>query len=370
MYLPHTGGVERYSFLLSGELAGRGFDVFVVASSCDGEPAETADERGVRIFRVPGVTVASGRLPIPFPSGIQRKLRKALSGYAEVRVLIQTNLYLLSAIGARFAEKNGFPSAVIIHGANTVCTGNSLTDRLEHRYERAIAAYERRTGARFAAVSKAGAVFAGSLGCRAEEIAYNSPDPAELAAVSPDRYSLREKHGLPDDAVIFTFSGRLIREKGVLPLAEAFRRIREQDPRAFLIIAGSGPLYDALNSRHHPGMILTGQLSHADMLSVFRQTDCLILPSDAEGLPTVVLEAAACGAYVITAPYGGMPEAVELSGNGRVMDGNSAEDIFLACADYMEKCSGSGEARTPAFRLSWTETADALLRLTEPKNSL
>lgn len=338
MYPPHVGGVERYSYFLAGELAGRGFDVTVIAGAADGESPMSVDDRGISVFRVPGISLASGRFPLSFPSGIWRKLEKKLSSFSEVFFIIQTNLYLLSLRGAFFASRHGYRSVVLIHGSNYVCLGKSVIDRTENFYERLIARIECRIGTRFAAVSGASAEFAKKkLVCPVEAIAYNAVDLCEITAASADEYDLQRKHLIPANAVVFTFSGRLIREKGILQLLDAFRKVRELYSQAVLVVAGSGPLYDLISKDLPSGVILTGQLQHKSMLSVFKQTDCFLLPSDSEGFPTTVLEAAACGAYVITSPFGGMPEAVELTHRGSVMSGNSSEDIFQACCSFLEK---------------------------------
>lgn len=367
VYLPHMGGVERYSFYISEELKKRGYGVFVVTNTVDNEPLYSTDDRGVEVIRIRGMSLAGDRLPISLPSCAWKKLKNKLVNYSDVYVIAQTNLYLLSCLGIRFAKRNGYKSTVIIHGSNYVCLNNGIVDKVEHAYEHAIAALERRNNTNFIAVSKASAAFAEKIGCHPECIAYNAIDYNSIEACCVSDFDIYNNLGIDRNSVVFTFAGRLIKEKGVLQLVKAFEMLNRKYPYTVLVIAGSGPLSELLHSCAGKAVYFTGQLPHNSMISVFKQTACFVLPSDSEGFPTTVLEAAACGDYVIAAPYGGMPEAVELVGNGFVMNGNSAEDIFEACRMYIEARVNEKQKEKHEDRVfykeqfSWLTTTDKIL---------
>ncbi|MGB9961592.1 glycosyltransferase family 4 protein [Halobacterium sp. MBLA0001] len=97
------------------------------------------------------------------------------------------------------------------------------------------------------------------------------------------------------DGEVVLFVGRLV--EGKLPgdaVAAVSRLARNRDVKLF--VAGEGALRSELEDEH---VEFLGQLPYKEMPSVYRSADVLILPSRAEGLPRVVLEAMASGVPVV-----------------------------------------------------------------------
>ena len=93
--------------------------------------------------------------------------------------------------------------------------------------------------------------------------------------------------------VVLTYVGSLTSRKNILPLVRYVAKSTEFS----LVVCGQGPLADALVSEvrnsERGAILYAGQLLSPD--SVVRMSDLLVLPSSAEGLPLVVLEAARLG---------------------------------------------------------------------------
>jgi glycosyltransferase involved in cell wall biosynthesis len=137
-----------------------------------------------------------------------------------------------------------------------------------------------------------------------------SAQPATPAA----RAAWRAQEGLDPDAVVFTSVGRLEPQKNPFLLMRAFAELR--DPRARLLLAGSGSLADSvaawvrvhgLDHRIH----LLGLRN--DVSACLAASDIFVLASDWEGHPLAVMEAMTAGLPVIATAVGGVPELV---GNG------------------------------------------------------
>ncbi len=117
------------------------------------------------------------------------------------------------------------------------------------------------------------------------------------------------------------FASRLLGEKGIRELVEAFEQVRQQAPDTELWIAGKvyppNPTsltpdeVEALAQR--PGIRLLGHVE--DMAGLFEQVDIVALPSYREGTPKVLLEAAACGLPIVATDIPGC--------RGLVVDGES-----------------------------------------------
>jgi lipopolysaccharide/colanic/teichoic acid biosynthesis glycosyltransferase len=144
----------------------------------------------------------------------------------------------------------------------------------------------------------------------------NGIDAALFApATAQQRAAARRSAGIPADARVIGFVGRLVGDKGVRELVEAWGRIREQFPDAHLLLVGGVEERDAVppatlarirgDARVHE----TGWLD--DPRPLYAAMDLLALPSYREGFPTVPLEAAACGLPVVATRVPGCTDAVE-----------------------------------------------------------
>lgn len=115
------------------------------------------------------------------------------------------------------------------------------------------------------------------------------------------REEIREKYGLSKDDFIIGFCGRLVRDKGIVELAEAIKLLteRHQDKPLKLFVIGYPEKRDALpdetldflKSSDH--VVFTGKVNYSEIQNYYSVMDAFILPSYREGFPTVALEASA-----------------------------------------------------------------------------
>jgi glycosyltransferase involved in cell wall biosynthesis len=142
-----------------------------------------------------------------------------------------------------------------------------------------------------------------------------SSNGVDVERFQPGPSNLRERLGLPSDAHVVGFVGRLTRDKGLPELVEAFDAILAAKPDAHLLLVGwLDAAEDALGHdlrsriRKHPRIHSTGFV--ADTAPYYRAMDVMVLPTWREGFPNVVLEAAASGIPVITTLSTGSRDAV------------------------------------------------------------
>jgi glycosyltransferase involved in cell wall biosynthesis len=130
----------------------------------------------------------------------------------------------------------------------------------------------------------------------------------------PARLEARSKHGILLDAIVIGFVGRLVREKGLVELADAWAILRERDPHLELLLVGpleaEDPLPAAVLARLQadPRVHLTG--ADWDTPPLFSAMDVVALPTYREGFPVVPLEAAAMELPVVTTFAPGCADAV------------------------------------------------------------
>jgi len=141
---------------------------------------------------------------------------------------------------------------------------------------------------------------------------------ASRFAVTPETMrraaELRSQLGIPADAPVVAFIGRLTRDKGIPELMEAFLLLDKQFPDLRLLLVGCFQNGDPLpvETRRcvetHPRVIFAGAVQ--DTAAYYAIADVVVLPSHREGLPMVVLEAHAAGKPVVGASATGIVDIV------------------------------------------------------------
>jgi glycosyltransferase involved in cell wall biosynthesis len=131
--------------------------------------------------------------------------------------------------------------------------------------------------------------------------------------------------------IIIGYIGRLSEEKGVMNFVKSMPNILNKVDVQFLI-GGDGPLSNEINdfikkNNLEDKVISTGWIPHNKICSRINQLNILILPSYTEGLPSIILEAMACGTPVLATDVGAVPDVIRDNETGFIMDDNSIECI-------------------------------------------
>lgn len=154
------------------------------------------------------------------------------------------------------------------------------------------------------------------------------------------RAAARAALGLPPDALVIGFVGRLAREKGLGELATAWSTLREALPRARLVLVGPEEPNDppppaALEAlRADPRVSFSGM--DWDTPKYYRAMDVLALPTYREGFPVVPLEAAACGVPVVATRVPGCVDAVVDGETGTLVPPRDPGALAAALRAYLE----------------------------------
>ena len=132
---------------------------------------------------------------------------------------------------------------------------------------------------------------------------------------------------------LILFVGRLVEHKNLPRLLQAFAQVVKQRPRTRLLLAGSGPLHDALAAQIgqlglQDHALLLGEQSEVPAL--MEAADLVVLPSLREGLSNVVLEAMALGRAVLSTPVGGIPQAIDNGRHGVLVEPTDTDALARA----------------------------------------
>jgi glycosyltransferase involved in cell wall biosynthesis len=152
----------------------------------------------------------------------------------------------------------------------------------------------------------------------------------------------------------FLFAGRLVREKGAHYLIEAFRRARGAATRTKLVIAGDANYEEAYKAElrglaaDDPRIVFTGRVRGQLLSELMTNTLCFVLPSDVEGLATVLLEAMSYGAPCLASD---IPENLEaLQGLGHTFKAADVASLAHQLESLAEDASVREKYRDTARR--------------------
>lgn len=163
-------------------------------------------------------------------------------------------------------------------------------------------------------------------------------DPERVSAET--RLATRRKHGLPEDAVVLGFVGRLVRDKGIVELMGAWQLLRQRYPHLHLLLSGVLEERDALPVElvralsDDPRIHLLG--FDWDTPPLYAAMDVVVLPTYREGFPNVPLEAAAMQRPVVATRVSGCVDAVVDGVTGLLVEPRDASELAAALARYID----------------------------------
>ncbi|HEY9005618.1 MAG TPA: glycosyltransferase family 4 protein [Ohtaekwangia sp.] len=153
---------------------------------------------------------------------------------------------------------------------------------------------------------------------------------------------LRSKYGIRKEDVVFSFVGRIVKDKGIGEIIKAFRRISSQaETKVYLLLIGSfeqdlDPLskedYDFLHNGEN--VILAGFQS--DVRPWIAASDAFVFPSYREGFPNVVMQACCLMVPCIVSDINGCNEIIQHEKTGIVVPVKDAEAVYQAMVMLME----------------------------------
>ena len=153
------------------------------------------------------------------------------------------------------------------------------------------------------------------------------------------RQEIRKKYGIPGEALVVGFVGRIVRDKGIAELVAAWKTLRAEFPNLHLLMVGSFEPQDAV-SPDVENLLTSDERIHLtgivyNTAPVYAAMDILTLPTYREGLPNVPLEAAAMELPVVATLIPGCIDAVQDGVTGTLVPPRNAEALADAIRMYL-----------------------------------
>lgn len=143
------------------------------------------------------------------------------------------------------------------------------------------------------------------------------------------RLMIRNKYGIDSQSKVFCFIGRIVPQKGVNELLDAFFQIPHKNIKLFIV--GAPDEIESLNqnllekAKKTSDIIFTGEVINPEYYHA--AADFFVLPSYREGFPNTILEAGALGIPSIVTRINGMTDLIDDLETGFVCDIRSAESL-------------------------------------------
>ena len=383
-----AGGLNVYVVEVSKRLAERGIEVEIFTRAvCRDTPPTVELVPGVLVRNVvagPFEELDKNALPAqicPFTFGVLR----TEAAYAPGRYdLLHAHYWLSGQVAAVAAERWGVPLVQSMHTLGKVknlalAFGDCAEPTARIRGEGEVVAAADRLVANTAEEARQLIDLYGADPWRVETV--NPGVDLSVFRPASSVSAVRRRLGLPADAVVLAFAGRIQPLKGpdvVLRAAASLLRLRPSLADRLVVVIVGGPSGSEVGA---PGRLagLAASLGisscmrfeapcpQAELADWYRAADVVLVPSHSESFGLVALEAQACGTPVVAAAVGGLRTAVRDGYSGLLVDSHDPEVWARVLAGLIESPRKLAELSRGALEhtsgFGWPMTAERLIGL-------
>ncbi len=375
-----AGGLNVYVVETSRRLAQLGVEVEVFTRATRGDLPPTVElEPGVTVRHVsagPYEGLAKDDLPsqlCALANGVLRVEAQAEPGRYD---LVHSHYWLSGQVGWLASERWGVP---LVHTAHTLAKVKNLAladDDVPEPLRRVVGEEQ--------VVSAADRLVANTVDEARQLVELYGAEPGRVVTVAPgvdvDHFSpaspaaARARLGVPEDAVVLLFVGRLQPLKAPDVLLRAARRLLERAPelRSRLLVAVvGGPSGNGQDEPERLRALAAGlglpvrfepPVDLARLRDWYRAADVVAVPSHNESFGLVALEAQACGTPVVATDVGGLRTTVDHGRSGVLVAGHDAWDWAAGLHQaLLSRPAFAAGAVAHAAGFSWASTAAGLL---------
>jgi D-inositol-3-phosphate glycosyltransferase len=380
-----AGGLNVYVVEVARQLARRGVEVEIFTRAvCPDAPPAVELVPGVLVRNVvagPFEELSKNSLPgqiCPFTFGVLRTEADFAPGYYD---LVHAHYWLSGQVAAVAAERWGVPLIQSMHTLGKVknlalAAGDCAEPAARIRGEGEVVAAADRLVANTAEEARQLVELYGADPWRVETV---SPG-VDLSLFRPgSAAAARARLGLPADAVVLVFAGRIQPLKGPDIVLRAAAELLRSSPgladRLVVVFVGGpsgsevgapGRLGGLAATRGISGCVrLEPPCPQRELADWYRAATVVLVPSHSESFGLVALEAQACGTPVVAAAVGGLRTAVRDGFSGGLVEGHDPVvyakvlDGLLAAPGRLAELSRGALRHASAF--GWPATADRLI---------
>jgi glycosyltransferase involved in cell wall biosynthesis len=169
----------------------------------------------------------------------------------------------------------------------------------------------------------------------------------------------RRAHGLEGKAALL-YAGRLVWEKDLRTLAEAYAIITARRDDAVFVLAGDGPVRAELEQMM-PGALFLGQLGGDELARAYASSDVFVFPSTTETFGNVTLEAMASGIPPVCAREGGAYGFITPGATGLLAEPRDGADLARLVEQLLDRPDRRKAMGIAALRFAGAQSWDHII---------
>ena len=353
--LPHFGGVEKYTDNLSKELIKNGYRVIIISSNYDFQKDVIKEENDILKLLLPVRELFVSRYPIIKKNNQYKEIMEVLDKEKIDTIIVNTRFYLTSLLGAKYGKKHHIPVYLIEHGSNHLTINNKVLDFCGIIYEHLLTMVIKKYVNYYYGVSQAACDWQKHFKINSNGIWYNA-----IADFTTNYKSKKRKN----DNINIVYVGRVIQQKGLKRLCDAYNQLMKKYNNIKLTIVGDGEYLKYLQENYQ-NINFTGRLDFKDIIDIYDNTDIFVYaPVWPEGLPTSILEAGLMNCAVIASPQGGIKEVIKNNDTGLII--NNEEELILSLEKLINDRKLRKELANNLYKLVkekfvWNKTAKLII---------
>jgi glycosyltransferase involved in cell wall biosynthesis len=356
LYLPLVGGIQRSIATFKGEFEARGHHVLVATPQLKDNPLD--DPTVVEVPAIQNYNGSDFAVALPLPGYLSRSLDAF-----EPHIVHSHHPFLLGDAAVRAATKRSCP---------LVFTYHTMWEHYLHYAPSdspTMQDFVKRMAAEYCDLCDHVIAPCESIACILRERGVKTPITAIPTGIDTGRFqdgdgrAARKRLGIPSDAFVAGYIGRLGPEKNLVFVAEALTELCSQRAKTHALIVGDGEGAGELKQRfeqasladrlHMPG-ILQGQ----DLVDAYHALDVFAFASQSETQGLVLAEAMAAGRPVVALDAPGARDIVRDGENGRLLERDDTSGFAQAVRDF----AGLPADRVEQVRSAAVATAERLSR--------
>lgn len=235
---------------------------------------------------------------------MDRKIAKLCNPYKYDKVLIENNMNIFNLIAKKTTKNNIYFHLHNDFGKNDPAKSLNKTKRVIKKASNIIV------------VSDFLANKLKKLGAEKVSVVYNTIDFSKYHSLTlNEKNKLRNKYGLSNDDIVFTYIGRLEKEKGFDRVVTAFNYLKKSknSPKIKCLVVGDNKKQRSVNN---PLIHYTGYIENKNISKIYSISDCIIIPTRVEeAFGMVALESLTMGLPIIASKSGALPELLNRTSN-------------------------------------------------------
>ena len=371
---PSIGGLQNHVYNLSYELSLRGHQVTVLTSDIKNlsffkiDRADKPYEKITDNFEVYRFKAYPPEIPYASAYGIIPPLIKKLIKLKPDIIHIQSYMLIHSDITSILSKMKKIPTVLTVHTFGDTPPRPHLGALMKF-YIHTLGKMHLKFARKIIVLTPNAADYISKLDIDKEKICI-IPNGIEYDRFlnMPTPHSFKKDYRF--DGKIVLFVGELSPRKGVHYLIRTMPKVLQEIPDTLLAIVG----VDRGFQTHLEGLsrelgvsnnvLFTGPVSNKRLLEAYSACDVFVLPSEREGLPTVILEAMASGKPVVATNVGGNPYVIDDEITGFIADYGDetklADTIIYLLRDEGIREKMGKNARKKVKEFSWEKIAEAV----------